>query len=142
MKKLGFGCMRLPLTKKGDDSSRDKKYAAEMFDSFLSEGFTYFDTAFMYHKSMSEKVVGEMLCLRHEREKFLLATKMPVGMLKKTEDTDKIFKEQKEKCQTEYFDYYLLHCLDKNNYKKALKYGVFENLQQKREKGEIKCYYV
>ena len=40
MKKLGFGCMRLPLTKKGDDSSIDKKYAAEMFDSFLSEVVT------------------------------------------------------------------------------------------------------
>lgn len=138
MKKLGFGCMRLPLIKKGDDSTVDKKYAAEMFDSFLGAGFTYFDTAFMYHKSMSERVVGEMLCSRHEREKFLLATKMPVGMLKGKEDTDRIFSEQKEKCCTDYFDYYLLHCLDKNNYKKALKYGVFENLQKKKENGEIK----
>ncbi len=138
MKKLGFGCMRLPLLEKGNDEAVDKEYAEEMFNSFLSEGFTYFDTAYMYHKSMSEKVVGEMLCSRHERDKFLLATKMPVGMLKTKADTEKIFTNQKEKCCTDCFDYYLLHCLDKRNYKKALKLGVFDYLQDKREKGEIK----
>ncbi len=138
MKKLGFGCMRLPLTQKGNDGAVDKDYAQEMFNSFLGGGFTYFDTAYMYHKSESERVVGERLCSVNEREKFLLATKMPVGMLNSKEDTDEIFNNQKEKCQTDYFDYYLLHCLDKRNYKRALKFGVFEYLQEKKEKGEIK----
>ncbi len=138
MKKLGLGCMRLPLKNKNIDSTVDYKYTDEMFTSFLKEGFTYFDTAYMYHKGMSEKVVGSELVAKHDRESFLLATKMPVGMLVTKGDTDRIFNNQKEKCQTEYFDYYLLHCLDKRNYKKALKYGVFEYLQEKKEKGEIK----
>ncbi len=130
--------MRLPLTEKGNDESVDKKYSSEMFDSFLSDGFTYFDTAYMYHKGMSERVVGELLCSTHKRESFLLATKMPVGMLKTKGDTDRVFCDQKQKCQTEYFDYYLLHCLDKGNYKKALKFGVFDYLKEKKENGEIK----
>lgn len=138
MKKLGFGCMRLPLTEKGNDESVDRKYAGEMFDSFISRGFTYFDTAYMYHKSISERVVGEMLCSRHDRSEFLLASKMPVGMLESAEDTDRIFAHQKEKCNTEYFDYYLLHCLTRDNYEKALEFGVFENLARKKEKGEIR----
>lgn len=138
MKKLGFGCMRLPLLEKGNDESVDKEYAAEMFDSFLSEGFTYFDTAYMYHKSTSEKVVGEKLVSRHERDGFVLASKMPVGMLEAQEDVDRIFNHQKKKCQTEYFDYYLLHCLTADNYEKALEFDVFSYLADKKAKGEIK----
>ena len=107
MKKLGFGCMRLPLTEKGNDETVDRAYASEMFDTFIERGFTYFDTAYMYHKSMSEKVVGECLVSRHERDSFLIASKMPVGMIEKQEDTDRIFADQKKKCNTEYFDYYL-----------------------------------
>ena len=138
MKKLGFGCMRLPLLEKGNDESVDKVYAAELFDNFLERGFTYFDTAYMYHKSISEKVVGEVLVSRHNREEFVLASKMPVGMLEKAEDTDSIFAHQKQKCCTEYFDYYLLHCLNTENYEKAVKFGVFQALAEKKANGEIK----
>ena len=138
MKKLGFGCMRLPLTEKGNDETVDRAYASEMFDTFIERGFTYFDTAYMYHKSMSEKVVGECLVSRHERDSFLLASKMPVGMIEKQEDTDRIFADQKKKCNTEYFDYYLFHCLNTENYEKAVKFGVFENLAEKKKKGEIR----
>lgn len=138
MKKLGLGCMRLPLLEKGNDETVDYEYAAEMFDSFLSGGFTYFDTAYMYHRSVSEKVVGEKLVSRHKRDSFLLATKMPVGMVEKNEDVERIFNHQKEKCKAEYFDYYLLHCLNTENYEKALKYDVFTYLADKKEKGEIK----
>lgn len=138
MKKLGFGCMRLPLLEKGKDESIDRDYAEEMFGSFLADGFTYFDTAYMYHRSESEKVVGERLVSRHKRDSFLLASKMPVGMVEKNEDVERIFNHQKEKCCTEYFDYYLLHCLTADNYEKALKFDVFPYLAEKKAKGEIK----
>ena len=48
MKKLGFGCMRLPLKNKKIGGSVDLERTKEMVDSYLSEGFTYFDTAYMY----------------------------------------------------------------------------------------------
>lgn len=137
MKKLGFGCMRLPLTVKGEDNKVNRERSAQMFDEFLREGFTYFDTAYMYHRGTSENIVGERLCARHERKTYLLADKMPVGMVENDGDVERIFADQKKKCGVEYFDYYLLHCLNKDNYEKALKFDIFSYLQKKREEGEI-----
>ena len=47
-KKLGFGLMRLPLLDPNDDGSIDMEQMKQMVDSFLEQGFTYFDTAWMY----------------------------------------------------------------------------------------------
>ena len=38
-KKLGFGCMRLPMKRKKVDHDETKK----MVDLFMREGFNYFD---------------------------------------------------------------------------------------------------
>ncbi len=138
MKKLGFGCMRLPLIDKKDDSTVDIERTKEMVDEYIKEGFTYFDTAYMYHKSKSECFVKEALVKRYPRESYYLADKMPVGMLEKEEDTDRIFLDQKEKCGVSYFDYYLLHCLNTENFEKAEKFGVFDYLSDKKAKGEIR----
>lgn len=138
MKKLGFGCMRLPLKDKQDDSLVDIEQGKEMVDAYLGEGFNYFDTAYMYHKGKSECFVKEALVKRHPRESYYLADKLPVGMMKCAEDKEKIFLDQKEKCGVDYFDYYLLHCLDKKNFKAAEKYGVFDYLAEKKEAGEIR----
>ena len=43
MKKLGFGCMRLPNL--GTDDRIDMPQFTRMVDTFLSHGFTYFDTS-------------------------------------------------------------------------------------------------
>ena len=53
-KKLGFGLMRLPLLNPNDDSSIDIEKTKEMVDYFLEQGFTYFDTAWMYCGFKSE----------------------------------------------------------------------------------------
>lgn len=138
MKKLGFGCMRLPLTDKKDSGAIDFIQTAQMFDEFIGEGFTYFDTAYMYHDGKSEGMMKQALVSRHERSSFLLASKMPVGMIEKKEDTERIFLEQKERCGVDYFDYYLYHALNTSYYEKALELGVFDYLNDKRAKGEIK----
>ena len=44
MKKLGFGCMRLPMTG-GVNGEVEQEQFNRMVDRFLAEGFTYFDTA-------------------------------------------------------------------------------------------------
>ena len=49
MKKLGFGLMRLPVLDSNDPSKIDIPQAEKMVDKFLERGFTYFDTAYMYH---------------------------------------------------------------------------------------------
>ena len=57
MKKLGFGCMRLPLLDQNNQKSFDMPQLCSMVDAFLERGFTYFDTAYMYHDFESERVM-------------------------------------------------------------------------------------
>ena len=59
MKKLGFGCMRLPLTNPEEPTSVDLKQFCEMIDTFMDNGFTYFDTAYPYHQRQSELFVKD-----------------------------------------------------------------------------------
>ena len=60
-KKLGFGLMRMPLLNPSDEASVDVEQVCKMVDMFLERGFTYFDTAWMYHDFNSENVVKAAL---------------------------------------------------------------------------------
>lgn len=44
-KKLGFGCMRLPVTDGSTENITDAAFC-EMIDSYIEQGFKYFDTAY------------------------------------------------------------------------------------------------
>lgn len=138
MKKLGFGFMRLPLLDGNDQKSFDKEQICRMVDHFLAQGFTYFDTAYMYHDGHSERVIKEVLVDRHPRDSYMMATKLPTMMLKEKEDMERIFNEQLEKTGAGYFDYYLLHCLNKDNYATCNRLGAFEFAQQKKADGTIR----
>ena len=79
-KKLGFGMMRLPeLATSGKFGNIDIELTKKMVDYFISEGFTYFDTAWMYCGFKSEDAAGEALVSRHNRNEFTLATKLHSG---------------------------------------------------------------
>ena len=54
MKKLGFGCMRLPVLASGEV---DIDLFCRMVDEYLAHGFTYFDTSYVYHAGKSEEAV-------------------------------------------------------------------------------------
>lgn len=138
MKKLGFGLMRLPLLNEEDKKSIDKEQACQMTDLFLERGFTYFDTAYMYHEYESERAVKDFLVTRKDRGSYTLASKLPVMQLKEKEDMERIFNEQREKCGVEYFDYYLLHALDAEHYKTVKRLGCFEFAMQKKAEGKVK----
>ena len=64
MKKLGFGLMRLPTTDPKDQKSIDMPQLERMVDAFLERGYTYFDTASMYHDHQSEIAIREALVKR------------------------------------------------------------------------------
>ncbi|MDR1930365.1 MAG: aldo/keto reductase [Treponema sp.] len=112
MKKLGFGFMRLPLTDSGDQGSVDFEEVKRMVDYYLERGFNYFDTAYRYHSGKSETAVKEALAGRYPRASFILADKMPVFLVKDRADYKRIFEEQLEKCGVDYFDNYMLHCVN------------------------------
>lgn len=137
-KKLGFGLMRLPLTEKDNQESIDMEQLNKMVDTFIERGFTYFDTAYMYHNFKSEIALREAVVKRHKRDTFTVTTKMPTMFLKKEEDLERIFNEQMEKCGVDYFDYYLLHNLGVTNYEIAKKFNAFDFVQKKKDEGKVK----
>jgi len=137
-KKLGFGFMRLPVKDCNDQSSIDMELLHLMVDTFLERGFTYFDTAYMYHNGESEIAIRESLVKRHKRDSFTVATKLPTMFLKTQEDQERIFNEQIEKCGVEYFDYYLLHNLGVINYEIAQKFDSFAFIHEKKKEGKIR----
>lgn len=137
-KKLGFGFMRLPVTNKDDQTSIDVEQVNRMVDTFLERGFTYFDTAYMYHNYTSEAALRKALVERHPRDSYTIATKMPTMFLKEKEDLERIFNEQLEKTGVDYFDYYLLHALDASHYEIARRLDAFSFIQKKKEEGRIR----
>ncbi len=140
MKKLGFGLMRLPITDQQNQASIDMATVEKMVDTFIERGFTYFDTAYMYHSGQSEIAAREALVKRHPRDSFTLTTKLPAMRLEKEEDNQRIFNEQLEKCGVDYFDFYLLHNMSEDNYKKAQACHSFEFVQKMKEEGRVRKF--
>ena len=115
MKKLGFGLMRLPLLDPNDETSVDLEQVKRMVDLFLERGFTYFDTAIMYHNCASQRIAKEVLVDRYPRDRFTLATKLHSAYFHSLKDRDRVFSEQLEQTGAGYFDYYLLHGVEAEN---------------------------
>ena len=141
MKKLGFGLMRLPLSDPKEQSRVDLEQVCAMADTFLDRGFTYFDTAYVYHKGESERVAKEAIVKHHDRNSFTLATKMPIFNFKSGDGPEKLdayFAEQLEKCGVDYFDYYLLHSLDAGSYETVQRLDAFGWGMKEKAAGRIK----
>ena len=137
-KKLGFGLMRLPLTDANDKGSIDIEALKEMVDTFMEQGFTYFDTAWMYCAFKSENAVKEALTDRYPRDRYTLTTKLHESYLKNKEDGDRIFEEQRQKTGVDYFDYYLIHAIDQELYSIYNEMDCFNWLIEKKKQGLVK----
>lgn len=137
-KKLGFGLMRLPRNDQNNAADIDVEQVKKMVDLFISRGFTYFDTAWMYCGFNSENVAREALVERYPRESFTLATKLHAGFFNSLEDRDKVFNEQLRKTGAGYFDYYLLHGIEENMIGKYEEFDCFSWLLEKKEQGLVR----
>ena len=133
---LGLGMMRLPKAKAGSEDI-DRAKAAEMVEYAYTHGINYFDTAYRYHAGDSELFAGEAL-KKYPRESFYLASKMPIWMAETPQDVERIFKDQLERCQVDYFDFYLCHAQNKDNFKKIREFGAYEFLSKMKEEGKIR----
>lgn len=134
--KLGFGLMRLPKT---PDGGEDIEQVCEMADKFLAAGGTYFDTAYVYDNGKSEEAFRLAVAERHPRESYTLATKLCAWLQCHDEESAKQqFYTSLERTGAGYFDYYLLHALQRNNYKKYDEYHIWDFVQEQKKKGLIK----
>jgi len=133
---LGFGCMRLPRTN-ADTQEIDFEKAAEMIDYAYKNGVNYFDTAYPYHEGLSEPFLGQVLP-NYPRESYKLATKMPVWLLQTAADIERIFEEQLARCRADYFDFYLVHGLNRDRIEITKNLEVIAYLEKERERGRIR----
>ena len=136
--KLGFGFMRLPLKNPEDQTSIDYDVLNKMVDTFIERGFSYFDTAWMYMGYESEIALRKSLVERHPRNKFTVASKLPVGYLKSKEEQEEIFNKQLEKTGLDYFDYYMVHNINANTIGNVRKYDSFKFIADKKKAGKVK----
>ena len=130
---IGFGLMRLPQ-KNGEP---DIAATQEMVDYAMEHGINYYDTAWFYHGGKSELAAGEVL-KKYPRNSYYLADKMPLRILKDKSEVIPTFEEQLKKCQTDYFDFYLAHNINKREWKTLKDCNVYEQLTQKKNEGKIK----
>lgn len=134
--KLGFGLMRLP---KLEDGSIDVKQVAEMADRFIAAGGTYFDTAYVYDGGASEAAFKQAVADRYPRSAYTLATKLHATIGGSSEETAKQeFYTSLERTGADYFDYYLLHAIQRSNYKKYDEYGIWDYVKELKAKGLIR----
>ncbi len=131
---LGFGCMRF-IEKRG---KIDEKIATRQLLMAKDKGVNYFDTAMPYHMGASETFLGKFFTETGTRKEINLATKLPPWSVEKKEDMEKLFNLQLKKLQTDYIDYYLLHALNGDAFKKLCEFGVLEFLTDLKRKGAIR----
>lgn len=131
---LGFGCMRFPVTQ---DGGIDEPEAERMLDRAIAAGVNYIDTAYPYHNGDSEPFVGRVL-KKYDRASLRLATKLPAWLVNTAEDVDRYFEEQLQRLQTDYIDFYLIHNMSRDGWRKFTGLGGIERLEKLKEQGRIR----
>ncbi len=133
---FGFGCMRLPMK----DGQVDKEEFSRMADDFITSGLNYFDTAHGYLGGLSETAIRDCVVKRYDRSKFLLTDKLTTVFFQKEEDILPFFENQLKWCGVDYFDFYLMHAQDHDNYQKYKRCRAYEIGWQLKQEGKIRHF--
>ena len=133
-KNFGFGCMSLPMN--GDQV--DIAETTRMVDEFLAQGFNYFDTAHGYIGGKSELALKECLTSRYPREAYSLTDKLTDSYFKTEADIRPFFESQLEACGVDYFDFYLMHAQNADNFKKFKACRAYETAFALKAEGRIR----
>ncbi|MBQ7991513.1 MAG: aldo/keto reductase [Solobacterium sp.] len=135
--KLGFGLMRLPRL---EDGTIDVPQVSDMVDAFIEAGGTYFDTAFAYQGS--EEAIRKALVERYPRDSYTLASKLIIqpGSTMSVEEAKQETITSLERSGAGYFDYYLVHAIQRGNWQLYEDYGIWDYVKELKEKGLIKHY--
>ena len=133
---FGFGCMRLPMK----DGRVDYGEFSRMADTFIASGLNCFDTAHGYLGGQSETAIRDCVAKRHDRSEFLLTDKLTVPYFNRQEDIRPFFEQQLAWCGVDYFDFYLMHAQDRNNYQKYKRCRAYETALELKAEGKIRHF--
>ena len=133
-KNFGFGAMRLPM--KGSEVDLDQ--TRQMVDTFLAEGFNYFDTAHGYIQGKSETALKACLTSRYPRDQYILTNKLTGGFFKSEEEIRPLFAQQLTACGVDYFDFYLMHAQNANEFQKFKACRAYETAFALKAEGKVR----
>ena len=135
--KLGFGLMRLP---KLDSGEIDIPQMCEMADRFIAAGGTYFDTAYVYDGGKSEAAFKAAVSDHYPRDAYTLATKLKVDArgVRDAAGARQELDTSLERTGAGYVDYYLLHALQRSNFRQYEEYGLWDYMKELKESGRIR----
>ena len=131
---FGFGCMRLPM--QGEEVDLDQ--TKQMVDAFLAQGFNYFDTAHGYIGGRSETALRTCLTSRYPRESYVLTDKLSGGFFKTEADIRPLFARQLAACGVDYFDFYLMHSQNAENFQHFKACRAYETAFALKAEGKIR----
>lgn len=132
--KFAFGCMRLPM--RGGKIDYDE--FCRMVDAFIGSGLNYFDTAHGYHNGMSETAIRDCVAQRYDRSAFVLTDKLTDFYFKKESDIRPFFESQLALCGVDYFDFYLMHAQNADNYQLFKRCNAYEIAAELKREGKIR----
>ncbi|MDE7454387.1 MAG: aldo/keto reductase [Clostridia bacterium] len=135
-KNFGFGCMRLPM----NDGNVDYVEFNKMIDTFIENGFNYFDTAHGYLQGKSEIALHDCLVARYPRDKYILTNKLTNFFFKTEADVRPFFESQLKICGVDYFDFYLMHAQNKENFEMFKRCRAYEQALELKAEGKIKHF--
>lgn len=136
LKNFGFGCMRLPM--KGGEV--DYAEFDKMIDTFIGNGFNYFDTAHGYLDGKSEVALHDCLVARYPREKYILTNKLTGEYFNSEQEVRPYFESQLKICGVDYFDFYLMHAQSKEIFAKFKRCRAYEQALGFKAEGKIKHF--
>ncbi len=139
---LGYGCMRWPMIKDGEDKDIiDQETTNRLVDYAIEHGVNYFDTSPVYLQGQSEKATGIAL-KRHPRSSYFIATKLSNFSNHSRENSMLMYRKSFENLQTDYIDYYLLHSIGGGGMetfnKRYVDNGMLDFLIEERKAGRIR----
>jgi len=129
---LGMGAMRFNGSPE-DDYADDRK----MINYAMENGINYFDTAYAYGKDgASEKCLGVLLA-EYPRDSYYLSTKYSVYA---GDDYKSVFTEQLDRMKTSYIDFYMLHGVGDDTYRRYTDNGCIDYFAELKRRGLIKYF--
>lgn len=128
--------MRLPMN--GDEV--DYAEFNKMIDTFIENGFNYFDTAHGYLSGKSETALRDCLVSRYPRDKFILTNKLTQPYFNTEAEVRPFFESQLKICGVDYFDFYLMHAQSKEIFAHFKKCRAYEQALEFKAEGKIKHF--
>ncbi len=136
---FGMGCMRFPMIKQEDGTEIvDESVSTPVIRHAIDSGVNYFDTAYVYSGGCKNEIALGHALLDGYREKVYIATKLPPNRMGSTEEMNSTLQESLDNLGVDCIDFYLLHSLNGESFRKAKENGALGFLDKAKAEGKIR----